>query len=43
MGRYEVQAGRVVALTWVFDGTFRNVPQYDRPAKYGGVAEWRHR
>jgi hypothetical protein len=43
VGRFDVKTGKVMALTWVFDGVFRNVPPYDAPAKYGGVVEWRHR
>jgi len=41
VGRYDVKAGRMLALTLVFDGVFRNVKPYDRPAKYSGVVEWR--
>jgi len=43
IGRYDVKSGRMVALTWVFDGVFRNVVPYDQPAKYGAVVEWRQR
>jgi hypothetical protein len=43
VGRYDVKAGRMLALTLVFDGTFRGVGSYDHPAKYGGVVEWRQR
>lgn len=41
VGRYDVKSGRLAALTWVFDGTFRNVKPYDQPARYAGVVEWR--
>lgn len=43
VGRYDVKAGRMKALTLVFDGVFRNVVPYDQPAKYSGVVEWRQR
>ncbi len=43
MARYDVDAGRMQALIFVFDGVFRNVVPYDQPAKYGGVVEWRAR
>jgi hypothetical protein len=33
----------MVALTLVFDGVFRNVTPYDRPASYSAVVEWRER
>jgi hypothetical protein len=41
VGRYDIKAGRMLALTWVFDGVFRAVQPYDKPAKYSGVIEWR--
>jgi hypothetical protein len=43
VGRYDVKAGRMLALTLVFDGLFRPVRAYDKPAKYSGVVEWRGR
>jgi hypothetical protein len=43
VGRYDVKTGRMVAVTLVFDGVFRNVKPYDQPAKYSGVVEWRQR
>jgi hypothetical protein len=41
VGSYDVKNGRMLSLTLVFDGVFRNVKPYDQPAKYSGVAEWR--
>ena len=42
MGTYDVKAGRLRSLVWVFDGTFVAPPPYDRPARaYSGVVEWR--
>jgi hypothetical protein len=43
VGRYDVKAGRMLALTLVFDGVFRGAGAYNQPAKYGGVVEWRQR
>jgi hypothetical protein len=43
VGRYDVKAGKMAALTLVFDGVFRPVRAYDKPAKYSGVVEWRQR
>jgi hypothetical protein len=39
--RYDVKTGQMLALTWVFDGVFRNVTPHDEPKLYSGVAEWR--
>ncbi len=42
VGTYDVKAGRLRSLVWVFDGTFVAPPPYDRPARaYSGVVEWR--
>jgi hypothetical protein len=41
VGAYDTKGGRMLSLTFVFDGTYRNVPPYDQPAKYGAVVEWR--
>jgi hypothetical protein len=41
VGRYDIKARRMLALTLVFDGVFRAVRPYDKPAKYSGVIEWR--
>ena len=43
VGRFDTRSRRMVALTLVFDGVFRNVPPYDRPANYSAVVEWRER
>ena len=43
VGRYDVKTGRMLAVTLVFDGTFRGVVPYNQPAKYSGVVEWRQR
>jgi hypothetical protein len=43
VGRYDTRSGRMLSLTLVFDGVFRNVPPYDRPADYSAVVEWRER
>jgi hypothetical protein len=40
-GAYDLKKGRMLSLTLVFDGVFRNVKPYDEPAKYSGVVEWR--
>lgn len=42
VGVYDVQAKRLRSLVWVFDGTFRAPPPYDKEARpYSGVVEWR--
>ena len=43
VGAYDVKRGRMLSLTLVFDGVFRNVKPYDQPAKYSGVVEWREK
>jgi hypothetical protein len=40
VGLYDVKSGRLVALTLVFDGRFRNYAPYDTPARFGAVVEW---
>jgi hypothetical protein len=35
-----VTSGRLLSLTLVFDGRFRNYPPYDAPARFGAVVEW---
>jgi hypothetical protein len=37
---YDVKSGRLLALTLVFDGRFRNYAPYDAPARFGAVVEW---
>jgi hypothetical protein len=42
-GSYDTKAGRLLSLTFVFDGRFRNYPPYDKPgSRYGAVVQWRH-
>ena len=42
VGTYDVKAGRLLSVVWVFEGTFVAPPPYDRPARaYSGVVEWR--
>jgi hypothetical protein len=42
VGVYEIKAKRLRSLVWVFDGTFRAHPPYDKEARpYSGVVEWR--
>jgi hypothetical protein len=42
VGAYDVRAGRLLSLVWVFEGTYVAPPPYDRPARaYSGVVEWR--
>jgi hypothetical protein len=38
-----MKAGRLLSLTLVYDGQFRNYPPYDHPpARFGAVVEWAH-
>ena len=37
---YEIESGRMLSLTLVFDGQFRNYAPYDAPARFGAVIEW---
>jgi len=41
VGAYELNNGRMLSMTLVFDGTFRGVKPYDQPARYSAVVEWR--
>jgi hypothetical protein len=42
VGSYDTKARRMLSLTFVFDGRFRNYPPYDKAAaRYGAVVEWR--
>jgi hypothetical protein len=44
VGVYDMKAGRLVSLVWVFEGTYVAPPPYDKPARaYSGVVEWRRR
>jgi hypothetical protein len=44
VGTYDVRAGRLLSLVWVFDGNYVAPPPYDKPARaYSGVVEWRRR
>ena len=41
VGRYDVEAGRLLSLVWVFEGTFTAVAPYDKPARpFSAVVEW---
>jgi hypothetical protein len=41
VGVYDVKSRRLLSLVWVFDGTFRAPPPYDKEARpYSGVVEW---
>jgi hypothetical protein len=40
VGTFDVKSGRLLALTLVFDGRFRNYAPYDSPARFGAVVEW---
>ncbi len=40
VGVYDVKAGRLRALTLVFQGRFRNYAPYDTPVPFGAVVEW---
>lgn len=43
VGVYDVKAGRLLSLVWVFDGNFRAPPPYHKEARpYSGVVEWRY-
>lgn len=41
VGTADAKTGRLLSITLVGDGTFRNHPPYDEPSKYGVVVEWR--
>lgn len=40
VGAFDVRSGRMLSLTLVFDGQFRNYPPYDAPARFGVGVEW---
>jgi hypothetical protein len=40
VGVFDMKAGRLLSLTLVFDGRFRNYAPYDAPAPFGAVVEW---
>lgn len=41
-GAYDIQAKKLLSLTLVWDGFFRNYPPYDDPpSRFGAVVEWR--
>jgi hypothetical protein len=40
LGTFDLKAGRLLALTLVFDGHFRNYAPYDSPTRFGAVVEW---
>lgn len=43
VGAYDVASGRLLSLTLVYDGRFRNDAPYDAPARFGAVVEWSER
>jgi len=43
IGACDVKTGRLLSLTLVFDGQFRNYAPYDAPARFGAVVEWQQR
>jgi hypothetical protein len=40
VGRYDVKAGRLLSLVWVFDGAYKGPTPYGQPQPYSGVVEW---
>jgi len=40
VGAFDVKSGKMLSLTLVFDGRFRNYAPYDSPARFGAVVEW---
>ncbi len=40
VGAYDMKSGRLLSLTLVFSGRFRNYAPYDEPAPFGAVVEW---
>ncbi len=38
---YDVKAGKLLSLTLVYDGQYRNWSPYDQPVRFGSVVEWR--
>ncbi len=40
VGAFDVKPGRLLSVTLVFDGRFRNDAPYDSPARFGAVVEW---
>ena len=40
IGTLDVKSGRLLVLTLVFKGRFRNYAPYDSPAPFGAVIEW---
>ena len=42
LGTYDIRAGKMLSLTLVWDGSFRNYPPYhEPPSRFGAVVEWR--
>ena len=42
-GAFDMKAGRLLSLVWVFEGTYVAPPPYDKPARaFSAVVEWRH-
>jgi hypothetical protein len=40
VGTFDVKSGRLLSLTLVYRGQFRNYAPYDAPAPFGAVVEW---
>jgi hypothetical protein len=40
IGTYDVKSGKLLSLTLVYDGRFRNYAPYDSPARFGAIVEW---
>lgn len=44
VGAYDVKTRQFLSLVWVFDGTYRAPPPYDKESRpYSGVVEWLRR
>jgi hypothetical protein len=43
VGAYDMKRRRLLSITLVGQGVFRNFPPYDKPAAFGAVVEWRDR
>jgi hypothetical protein len=41
VGTAEAKSGKLLSITLVGDGRYRNFPPYDDESKYGAVVEWR--
>ena len=42
LGTFDLRSGKMLSLTLVWDGSFRNSPPYhEPPSRFGAVVEWR--